>query len=103
MTQYNYEKDVVCKRGLWYTISNSDISSAILQNITWEAPNSLSIIYSEELSGEDQTTLADIVTAHDGCMGDAPKTTSKNLISSSGIDYKLQVDDDGVLYTEEDQ
>lgn len=101
MTQYDYEKEVVCKVGLLYEVRDSEISSAEVTNITWCAPNALAIIFDGDLSAGDKTILDGVVTAHDGTATNAPKETYNILTSPDGTEWAVTVNDYGVLSTEE--
>jgi hypothetical protein len=66
MTQYDYTKAVVVIPRLWAEIIAANLSSATLKDIQYSAPDSLAIIFNQELSGDDETALGTVVSDHDG-------------------------------------
>jgi len=66
MTDYPYTKTPVDVPRLRLEILAEDLITKTLNGVSFSTPNSLNISFTETLSGEEETALDAVVTAHDG-------------------------------------
>lgn len=97
MAVYTFSKSPVNIDSLTLEVNGSSITSAEYQYANYKSPQ-LDIYFDNDLSGADQTTLANIVSAHTGQAVYVPAGYVAVADGSGSIDY-VQVIDPEVITT----